>query len=116
MITRDNHGTIIGEINISRASDGRIVTTQTSYLNGQVALQNVPVRDSQGHVETTHPCAGWKNTALIGSATRGGKRSGPHQKRMARSRKDRLQSSFHGIKAGSHSCFIQFMNRSGKSF
>jgi hypothetical protein len=31
MITRDNHGNIIGEINISRTSGGRTVTTQTSY-------------------------------------------------------------------------------------
>jgi hypothetical protein len=58
MITRDNHGNIIGEINISRTSDGRTITTQTSYLNGQVVFQNVSVRDSQGHVETTHVLGG----------------------------------------------------------
>jgi hypothetical protein len=58
MITRENRGNIIGEINISRTSDGRTITTQTSYLNGQVVFQNVSVRDSQGHVETTNVLGG----------------------------------------------------------
>jgi hypothetical protein len=34
MITRDNQGNNIGEINTSRTSDGKVITTQTSYLNG----------------------------------------------------------------------------------
>lgn len=58
MITRDNQGNIIGEVNTSRASDGKIITTQTSYLNGRVTSQNVTVRDSQGRVETTNVLGG----------------------------------------------------------
>jgi DUF4097 and DUF4098 domain-containing protein YvlB len=54
MITRDNNGKIIGEINTSRTSDGKTITTQTTYHNGQPIYQNVSVRDSQGRVETTH--------------------------------------------------------------
>jgi hypothetical protein len=58
MITRDNQGNIIGEINTSRTSDGKTITTQTSYLNGRVTAQNVTVRDSQGRVETTNVLGG----------------------------------------------------------
>jgi hypothetical protein len=56
MITRDNHGNITSEINISRTSDGRTITTQTSYLNGQVVFQDVSVRDSLGHVAPRSRC------------------------------------------------------------
>jgi hypothetical protein len=58
MITHDNKGNIIGEINTSRTSDGKTITTQTSYLNGRVTAQNVTVRDSQGRVETTNVLGG----------------------------------------------------------
>jgi hypothetical protein len=58
MVTRDNQGNIIGEINTSRTSDGKTITTQTSYLNGRVTSQNVTVRDSQGRVETTNILGG----------------------------------------------------------
>lgn len=42
----------------SRTSDGKTITTQTSYLNGRVTVQNVTVRDSQGRVETTNVLGG----------------------------------------------------------
>jgi hypothetical protein len=50
----DNKGNICNEISHVNTSDGRTITTQTSFLNGQVTAQNVTVRDSQGRVETTH--------------------------------------------------------------
>jgi hypothetical protein len=58
LITRDNNGNVVGEINTSRTSDGKTITTQTSYLNGRVTVQNVTVRDSQGRVETTNILGG----------------------------------------------------------
>lgn len=58
MVTRDNQGNIIGEIHTSRTSDGKTITTQTSYLNGRVTAQNVTVRDSHGRVETTNVLGG----------------------------------------------------------
>jgi hypothetical protein len=54
MITRDNKGNIIGEINNSRTSDGKVITTQTMYYNNQAVSQNIAVRDSQGRVATTN--------------------------------------------------------------
>ena len=54
MISRDNNGKIVGEINTSRTSDGKVITTNTTYLNNQPVSQNIAVRDSQGRVETTN--------------------------------------------------------------
>jgi hypothetical protein len=54
MISRDNNGKVVGEINTSRTTDGRTITTNTVYQNGQAVTQNIAVRDSQGRVETTN--------------------------------------------------------------
>ena len=54
MVSRDNNGKLISEINTSRTSDGRTITSNTVYQNGQAVSQNIAVRDSQGRVETTN--------------------------------------------------------------
>jgi hypothetical protein len=40
------------------SSNGKTITTQKSFLSGQVTAQFVTVRDSQEHVETTHILGG----------------------------------------------------------
>jgi hypothetical protein len=54
----DNKGNICNEISNVITSDRKTITTQTSYLNGQVTAQSVTVRDLQGRVETTHVLGG----------------------------------------------------------
>jgi hypothetical protein len=54
----DNKGNICNKISNVNTSDGRTITTQTSFLNGQVTAQNVTVRDSKGHVESTYILGG----------------------------------------------------------
>ena len=54
MITRDNQGNVVGEINTSYTSDGKVITTNTMYYNGKPVAQNISVRDTQGRVETTN--------------------------------------------------------------
>lgn len=54
MIARDNNGNVVGEINTSYTSDGKVITTNTTYYNGKPVAQNISVRDSQGHVQTTN--------------------------------------------------------------
>jgi hypothetical protein len=58
MVTRDNNGNIVGEINTSYTSDGKVITTNTMYYNGRPVAQNISVRDSQGHVESKNILGG----------------------------------------------------------
>ena len=58
MITYDNNGKVVGEINTSYTSDGKVITTNTAYYNGRPVAQTISVRDSQGHVETTNILGG----------------------------------------------------------
>jgi hypothetical protein len=48
----DNHGNLASEINTSRTSDGKVITTNTLYNtdNGRPAAQSISIRDSQGKV------------------------------------------------------------------
>jgi hypothetical protein len=54
----DNKGNLVSEINTSYTSDGKVITTNTMYSNGRPVAQNISVRDSQGHVETTNILGG----------------------------------------------------------
>jgi len=56
----DNHGNLVSEINTSRTSDGKTVTTNTMYNtdSGRPIHQNIAVRDSQGNVTTTDVIGG----------------------------------------------------------
>jgi hypothetical protein len=61
MQSRDNHGNLVNEINHFRTSDGKSITTNTTFNthNGQVASQNVSVQDSKtGKVTTTNTLGG----------------------------------------------------------
>jgi hypothetical protein len=48
----DNKGNLVGEINTSRTSDNKVVTTNTIYDtgSGRPISQHIAVRDSQGKV------------------------------------------------------------------
>jgi hypothetical protein len=56
MKTYDNHGRLINEINTAITSDGKTVSTNTTYNgdNGRPVCQNVSVRDSAGKVTSTN--------------------------------------------------------------
>jgi hypothetical protein len=60
MKSHDSNGNLVSEINTSRTSDGKTVTTQTLYntYNGNPLHQNISVRDSQGKVTTTDVVGG----------------------------------------------------------
>lgn len=58
MVTYDNNGKIVGEINTSFTGDGKVITSNTMYHNGRPVAQTISVRDSQGHVETTNILGG----------------------------------------------------------
>jgi hypothetical protein len=56
MKSYDNNGKLCGEINHSRTSDGKSITTNTQYntYNGQPTNQNITVRETNGKVTTTN--------------------------------------------------------------
>lgn len=60
MKTYDNKGNLLNEQNVTQTSDGRVITTNTTYNthNGQVAHQNVSERDSRGNVKVTNTVGG----------------------------------------------------------
>jgi hypothetical protein len=61
MKSLDNNGKVVAEINHFRTTDGKSVTTNTTFNthNGQVASQNVSVQDSKtGKVTSTNIIGG----------------------------------------------------------
>jgi hypothetical protein len=52
MITRDNNGKIVGQIEHLRDAQGNTVDTVTSYCNERPVVQLITVRDTQGRVES----------------------------------------------------------------
>jgi hypothetical protein len=52
MITRDNQGKIVGQIEHMRDAQGNTVDTVTSYYNERPVIQRITIRDTQGHVES----------------------------------------------------------------
>lgn len=52
MIVRDNHGKIVGQLEHFRDANGNTVDTNTMYSNEQPVMQNITIRDNQGHVES----------------------------------------------------------------
>ena len=58
MVTRNNKGEVVNEINVSITQDGTVVRTNTMYNNGRPVVQNISVRDSQGTVRTTNVIGG----------------------------------------------------------
>ena len=61
MQSHDSHGNLVSEISHFRTSDGKSITTNTTFNthNGQVASQNVSVQDSKtGKVTSTNVIGG----------------------------------------------------------
>ena len=56
MKTYDNRGNLLNQQSVLHTSDGRVITTNTTFdtHTGQVAFQNVSERDSRGTVKTTN--------------------------------------------------------------
>ena len=53
MITRDNNGKIVGQIEHLRDAQGNTVDTNTIYdSREQPKVQQITIRDTQGHVES----------------------------------------------------------------
>ena len=52
MITRDNNGKIVGQIEHLRDAQGNTIDTVTSYSNERPVVQQITIRDTQGHVES----------------------------------------------------------------
>jgi hypothetical protein len=52
MITRDNQGKIVRQIEHLRDAQGNTVDTVTTYSNERPVVQLITVRDTQGRVES----------------------------------------------------------------
>jgi len=58
MLSRNNQGEVIGEINTSFTDKGEMIVTNTIYNNGRPVAQNISVRDNEGKVRTTNIIGG----------------------------------------------------------
>jgi hypothetical protein len=58
MLSRNNQGEVIGEINTSFTDKGEKIVTNTIYDNGRPVAQNISVRDNEGKVRTTNVLGG----------------------------------------------------------
>jgi hypothetical protein len=58
MLSRDNQGEVVGEINNSFTDKGEKIVTNTMYHNGRPVAQNISVRDNEGRVHTTNVIPG----------------------------------------------------------
>ncbi len=58
MVTRNNSGEVVNEMNVSITQDGTVIRTNTMYSNGRPIVQNITVRDSHGTVHTTNVIGG----------------------------------------------------------
>ena len=52
MIMRDNNGKIVGQIEHLRDAQGNTMDTVTSYSNERPVIQQITVRDTQGHMDS----------------------------------------------------------------
>ena len=52
MIIRDNKGKIGGQLQHFLDAAGNTVDTNTMYYNEQTVVQQITIRDTQGHVES----------------------------------------------------------------
>jgi len=52
MVSYDNAGKKISEINVIVRSEGGTITTSTVYSNERVVMQHITIRDNQGNVNT----------------------------------------------------------------
>ena len=54
MLSRDNQGEVISEINTTFTDKGEKIVTNTLYNRGNPVFQHVSVRDNEGRVHTTN--------------------------------------------------------------
>jgi len=48
MLSRNNQGEVVGEINVSFTDDGERVVTNTMYYRGNPVFQHIGIRDNEG--------------------------------------------------------------------
>ena len=58
MLSRNNHGEIVSEMNTTINQDGTVIRTNTMYNNGRPVAQNISVRDNEGKVHTANVIGG----------------------------------------------------------
>ena len=58
MLSRDNQGEVVGEINNSFTDNGDRVVTNTMYYRGNPVFQHIAIRDNEGRVRTTNVIGG----------------------------------------------------------
>jgi hypothetical protein len=58
MLSRDNQGEVVGEINNSFTDNGDRVVTNTMYYRGNRVFQHIAIRDNEGKVRTTNVIGG----------------------------------------------------------
>ena len=54
MLSRDNQGEVISEINTTFTDKGEKIVTNTLYNRGNPVFQHVSVRDNEGRVHATN--------------------------------------------------------------
>jgi hypothetical protein len=58
MVSRNNKGEIVSEMNTTITQEGTVIRTNTMYNNGRPVAQNISVRDTEGKVRTTNVIGG----------------------------------------------------------
>ena len=58
MLSRNNQGEAIGEINTSFTDKGEKIVTNTVYDRGNPVFQHIAIRDNEGKVRTTNIIGG----------------------------------------------------------
>jgi hypothetical protein len=58
MLSRNNQGEVIGEINTSFTDKGEKIVTNTLYNRGNPVFQHIAIRDNEGKVRTTNIIGG----------------------------------------------------------
>ena len=58
MLSRNNNGEIVSEMNTTITQEGTVIRTNTMYNNGRPVAQNISVRDNEGKVHTTNVIGG----------------------------------------------------------
>ena len=58
MVSRNNKGEIVSEMNTTITQEGTVIRTNTMYNNGRPVAQNISVRDNEGKVRTTNIIGG----------------------------------------------------------
>lgn len=51
MIVRDNNGKVVGQLEHFRDGNGNTVDTNTMYYAERPVMQQITIRDNQGHTE-----------------------------------------------------------------